>query len=284
MSLGLTFGAYWPLLLLYGVLGVAGCQSFYFVAASRLPVGVAILLEFTGPVLVVGWIRVVLPCPDRQRADSTDAYLLDVSQSVSPADIQSAIRWIRQTSDSGKPDHARYIPFGANARVFESLNQLEAVGVAENPTQDAIGQNATNIEVAVDSALENFDPHHLKRLVLITDGNENRGHVMNTIRRLQSENVRVYTMLLGARSDRDTSIESITAPPEVAAQEPFSVEVGVYSRIDTAAHVELRQAEEIASPLKQVLKMNPVPQRLKRTFGLPAIPSPGTIDSVNLSL
>jgi drug/metabolite transporter (DMT)-like permease len=50
----------WRLLLLYGVMGVAGCQSFYFVAASRLPVGVAILLEFTGPVLVVGWTRFVL--------------------------------------------------------------------------------------------------------------------------------------------------------------------------------------------------------------------------------
>jgi drug/metabolite transporter (DMT)-like permease len=50
----------WRLLLPYGLLGVAGCQSLYFVAASRLPVGVAILLEFTGPVLVVGWTRFAL--------------------------------------------------------------------------------------------------------------------------------------------------------------------------------------------------------------------------------
>src|SRR4051794_40323858 len=51
---------HWRILLPYGVVGVAGCQSFYFVAASRLPVGVAILLEFTGPVLVVAWTRFVL--------------------------------------------------------------------------------------------------------------------------------------------------------------------------------------------------------------------------------
>jgi drug/metabolite transporter (DMT)-like permease len=54
---------YWPLLLLYGVAGVAGCQTLYFVAASRLPVGVAILLEFTGPVLVVAWLRLVRRAP-----------------------------------------------------------------------------------------------------------------------------------------------------------------------------------------------------------------------------
>ena len=242
MSLGLTFGAYWPLLLLLLIPYVWWIRRKTWIDPDLRHTKVLGLVRSA----IIAALAVALMEPAIQRSGAlvSAAYLLDVSQSVSPADIQSAIRWIRQTSDSGKPDHARYIPFGANARVFESLNQLEAVGVAENPTQDAIGQNATNIEVAVDSALENFDPHHLKRLVLITDGNENRGHVMNTIRRLQSENVRVYTMLLGARSDRDTSIESITAPPEVAAQEPFSVEVGVYSRIDTAAHVELRQAEE----------------------------------------
>lgn len=49
--------ASWPQLVLYGLTGIAGCQTLFFIAASRLPVGVAILLEFTGPVLVVGWLK-----------------------------------------------------------------------------------------------------------------------------------------------------------------------------------------------------------------------------------
>lgn len=49
----------WRLLLGYGLLGVAGVQLFYFVAASRIPVGIAILLEFTSPVLVALWVRFV---------------------------------------------------------------------------------------------------------------------------------------------------------------------------------------------------------------------------------
>ncbi|TDE15735.1 hypothetical protein E1289_36760 [Actinomadura sp. 6K520] len=47
------------LLAVYGLTGVAGCQACYFVAASRLPVGVAILLEFSGPVIVLAWLRLV---------------------------------------------------------------------------------------------------------------------------------------------------------------------------------------------------------------------------------
>lgn len=48
----------WPIVL-YGLVVVASCQALYFVAASRLPVGIAILLEYTGPVLVVAWEKAV---------------------------------------------------------------------------------------------------------------------------------------------------------------------------------------------------------------------------------
>lgn len=43
----------------FGTLGVVGCQAPYFVAVSRIPVGVAILVEYLGPALLLGWIRFV---------------------------------------------------------------------------------------------------------------------------------------------------------------------------------------------------------------------------------
>lgn len=49
----------WRLVVGYGLLAVGGIQLFYFLAASRVPVGVAILLEFTSPVLVALWVRFV---------------------------------------------------------------------------------------------------------------------------------------------------------------------------------------------------------------------------------
>lgn len=49
-----------PLLVLaYGVFPMAGVQALYFAAIARIPVGVALLLEFLGPVLVLLWVRVV---------------------------------------------------------------------------------------------------------------------------------------------------------------------------------------------------------------------------------
>ena len=41
---------------LFGVLAVGGCQLFYFLAVERLSVGVALMLEYLGPILVVAWL------------------------------------------------------------------------------------------------------------------------------------------------------------------------------------------------------------------------------------
>jgi drug/metabolite transporter (DMT)-like permease len=40
----------------YGVVAVAGCQLAYFSAVDRLPVAVALLVEYAAPVAVVGWL------------------------------------------------------------------------------------------------------------------------------------------------------------------------------------------------------------------------------------
>ena len=41
---------------IYGLVAVAGCQVFFFNAVQRLSVGVALLLEYMGVVLIVGWL------------------------------------------------------------------------------------------------------------------------------------------------------------------------------------------------------------------------------------
>ncbi|MFD4948415.1 DMT family transporter [Streptomyces sp. NPDC058239] len=58
-----------PILLLgFGLLAVAGVQAFYFAAISRVPVGVALLVEYLAPALVLGWVRFVQRRPVARRA------------------------------------------------------------------------------------------------------------------------------------------------------------------------------------------------------------------------
>ncbi|MFE7758749.1 DMT family transporter [Streptomyces sp. NPDC057429] len=43
----------------FGLFAVAGVQAFYFASISRIPVGVALLVEYLAPALVLGWVRFV---------------------------------------------------------------------------------------------------------------------------------------------------------------------------------------------------------------------------------
>ena len=52
-------GRHLAVVVLLGVVGVAGIQWTYFVAIDRLPVGLALLLQFTGPILVAVYARLV---------------------------------------------------------------------------------------------------------------------------------------------------------------------------------------------------------------------------------
>ena len=45
-----------PKVVLYGGAAVAGCQLAYFNAVDHLSVGVALLLEYLAPVMIVGWV------------------------------------------------------------------------------------------------------------------------------------------------------------------------------------------------------------------------------------
>ncbi|WP_367324687.1 DMT family transporter [Streptomyces sp. HUAS ZL42] len=60
----------------FGLLAVAGVQACYFASISRMPVGVALLVEYLAPGLVLGWVRFV------QRRPVTRAAALGVVLAV----------------------------------------------------------------------------------------------------------------------------------------------------------------------------------------------------------
>jgi Ca-activated chloride channel family protein len=173
-----------------------------------------------------GWISVI--------------YLLDVSQSISPQAISEAIDWIEETDAAGAPDHSRFVPFAANSLVFEELDELRTVQVTSIPTEEAIDQSATDLEGALTQASRSFAPYHLKRLVLISDGNENAGAVKDSILRMNQENVKIFTRSIAARSDFDAWVEGVMAPATVTEEELFPLEVLIQSQVATTGEVEVR--------------------------------------------
>jgi Ca-activated chloride channel homolog len=239
----LTFETYWPLL------GLLVLPYIWWVQRSTLvdlsPKHLRLATAVRAAIVILLVLALTQPVLYRSGAYTSVLYLLDVSQSVAPAEIQKAIDWIRQTNGAGRPAHARFIAFGANPMTFDSLDELTHVPVSMQPGAGAVDKSRTDIAAAIDRALQSFAPNHLKRIVLISDGNDNAGNLAAALPRLKAENVRVYAMPLDARTSKDVWIESVMAPSTITADEQFPLEVHVYSQMETAGDVEVKDGEKV---------------------------------------
>ena len=238
----LTFETYWPVLLLGVIPYLWWVRTHSLTDLTPEHVRISTLVRSSLVVALV--LALMQPVLSRSGNWVSVVYLLDVSESVAPDSIVLAIDWIDDANVTGRPDQARFIPFASNPQVFDSIDGLRSVQVSDRETEGAIDQSATNLEDAVDRAIGSFAPHHLKRLVILSDGSQNEGVVENTIRRLQGEGVRVFTQPIGARFGPDTWVEDVLTPATVTDQELFPLEVHVYSQTAASGEVELRLGNE----------------------------------------
>ncbi|HEY2937154.1 MAG TPA: EamA family transporter [Gaiellaceae bacterium] len=79
--------------LAFGVLGLTFVQLFYFLAIHRLPVGIALLLEYLAPLVVALWARYVMHEPVRRRIWLALALALIVSALRHPPATRGSASW-----------------------------------------------------------------------------------------------------------------------------------------------------------------------------------------------
>lgn len=80
----------WVTIGLFGLIGVAACQLFYFNAVARLSVGVALLLEYLAPVLIVLWLWAA--SRKRPRISTIGGTLLSLAGLVLVLDLTGAVK------------------------------------------------------------------------------------------------------------------------------------------------------------------------------------------------
>jgi len=239
----LTFEAYWPLILLLIVPYVWWVRRTSAVDLS--PKHLRLSTVIRSAIVCMLALALMQPVLYKPSTHLSVVYLLDVSQSVAPGAIKKAIDWIQETNDSGKPDHSQFVVFGSNTMQFDQVEELKKVRVSNRPGEGVLDQSRTDIAGALDRAIRGFAPNHLKRVVLISDGNENSGDLAAILPRLKRENAHVYTVPLEARVNRDVWIESVLAPSAVTAGEQFPVEIHVYSQSETTAEIEVKKDKEV---------------------------------------
>ncbi len=236
---GFSLTALWPLALTAALPLIWWLRRRSITNLSPRHLDAAMVLRALAFTLVV--LALTRPVWNAATRDVSVVYALDVSRSVSPTYIEAALKWIRAANRSQAPATARYVAFADRAVMVDDVDELPRLAVSADaaaPT-GALQQGATDIEAALDQALLGFDADQVKRLVLLTDGNQTQGDVWQVLPRLQAEAVRVYAFPAGVRAQNDAWIESIEAVDSVRRDEPIAISVRVVSQAATPATVRM---------------------------------------------
>jgi uncharacterized membrane protein len=128
------------------------------------------------------------------------------------------------------------VRFGGSA---EAEELTPGVNVPAEAAQE-IDRSSTDIGRAIQFSLAQLPEEGARRLVVFSDGNENRGKAAEAAALAGSFGVQVFTIpIVLPQTQSEVSVESILAPERVRAGEPHEITVLVKSRTRTAARISL---------------------------------------------
>ncbi len=163
-------------------------------------------------------------------------------------------------------DRAGLIVFGKQPRLELPPSDAPRFKLAELPP--ARDGNYTDIAAAIKMALASFPEDTAKRIVLISDGNENLGNAEEQARLAKSMGVQIDVVPLaaGQRNEDEVLIERVQAPSlvEQGSKVPIRVLVRSYNRHHVGGKLTLKQITEgevaqVGKPREVVLEygLNP---------------------------
>ncbi len=172
-----------------------------------------------------------------QKTKVAVAVLADTSASVTPADLQRVSEIATQIEASRGSNVTEVIPFARNPR--QPL-QSERNGKTWN-FQHTSGEagRATNLERAVSEAVASLPAGLIRRVVLISDGNENTGSIVRATWQAQQLGVPIDTYALSGRAQPGLRLDAVSLPGQVFSGEKFPVDLTIESPGPSHATVEL---------------------------------------------
>ena len=172
-------------------------------------------------------------------------FILDVSDSMSNFK-EKGIEFIdKALEEMPKNNKAGVVVFGDNASIDKVMdNKKEYSGIKSAPLK-----SATNIEEAINTSFSLFDKNASKRIVLITDGEENKGDLLNSVVLLNKENIDLKVYKVSNESGNEVYVESVKVPDNISIGEEFTVTTTIESNVQTKGKLTLfsgrdKKAEE----------------------------------------
>lgn len=223
----LVFNSPWWLLLL---LLLPAMWWFSFYSLSGLGRWRRLLALFLRTMVMMLIVAALAEMQYQRTSDRvTVIYLLDQSLSIPQARREAMIRYvnasIREQREGDKADKAGVIVFGKNAEV--EVPPVDFNIQITRKVESLLDQDFTNLSGAMQRAMAMFPHDSAKRLVLVTDGNQNVGDALEEARAIAEAGVSIDVMPVPLDQRSDVAVETMALPPDIRRNQPFEARVVV---------------------------------------------------------
>ena len=263
LTLGFDRPEYLLLLLLVPVLWVLSYRTL--ASLGRVRRLLAIALRTIVLLLIVAALSEMQL--ERVSEKVTVIYVLDQSESIPRAkrDLMQeyVVRDARTHRDSKRNDRAGVIVFGRDAAIEVPPydDDVPDTGAFEASLDR---RDATNLESALKLAAASFPEDTAKRIVIVTDGNENLGNANTVAPTLAASGIGIDVVPVRLSSRAEIAVEKVTLPTDVRRGAPFEVRTVLSNfvegdRADPAAMVRGKlRVTRIAGGREELVAEEPV--------------------------
>jgi uncharacterized membrane protein/secreted protein with Ig-like and vWFA domain len=172
----------------------------------------------------VGLLQLAVRTP----SDAVQAlFLLDASDSIPLEAQRRGLEAVRRALKARRPsDAAGLATFGRHPRLEAPVERAGTLPAALPPPLDG---GVTDLESAIRFGMALLPEEGSRRLLLLTDGNENRGSALEAAREAAAAGIELYVAPLGGVGEGEVALEQMRLPSEVRQGEPFLIRIGAWS-------------------------------------------------------
>lgn len=201
-----------PILCVWSIRSIAGLGLARASTALVLRAGAVALF-----VLALAGLHTV-----RTTDDQTVVFVMDRSESVPPAAQQRAVEFLRAATKTMRPgkDRLAIVTFGGSAEAA----QLPAPQLLLDRLAPTARPDQSNLGAALRLASALLPPDAARRLVLLSDGNENAGDATAESEALRSANIPLDAVPLSYRHDREVVFERLWTPSSARGDDTINLQ------------------------------------------------------------
>lgn len=167
--------------------------------------------------------------------DTATVFLLDLSYSNEEFK-DSGETFIKDAlKEMGTRDYSGVVVFGEDAKVEKFISNSRGINSIESKPKAV----ATNIQNAINTSLSLFPADKGKRIVLITDGEENLGELEKTVPSIIEQNIDMKVFKVEKAIKNEVYVDTLKLPEKITMGDEFSIGVNIYSNIQTKSKVFL---------------------------------------------